>query len=421
MQVEIIQTIERVFEVELDWDELYRLDNGAHFYLSYRFLSAVAIRTAGKFRILVAWSDDGRCVGILPLLVTTRWHKSEACLYNALDMLGHVFDADYTGILCDPAMEASVCQAFAREVSQMPFARLILNYFNGPPSRLQAFVDALPGDVFEVTENQHFINDAQTNNLVCPFIELPDDFSAYLAGLGTSSRQKIRRLLRALDSDPDLKITSSRPETYTEDVTVLARLWYLQYAERKGQKRAARLADLFKEAVMLGLAAGMVHLSILWRDGKPVAAQANYIDWVKAEALFHVGARDQRSQDLSAGTLLQAHSIRWAIANGLKRYDFTVGDEAYKYKLGATDRTLRSVEIHTRTGLNHTGRLDPACRGDVVKHLRDMIARGRDGDARRAASQALAVWPDMAPDGDAGSLLADVAARHTKGDGQAKT
>lgn len=405
MRTEIIDTIERLFEIELDWDELYKADPHAHVYLSSDFLCTVAIRVAGKFRILTAWSDDDRCIGLLPLIVTTRWSQSGQCLTNGLDMLGHVFDADYTGILCDPAFETQVCKAFGAEISQMPHARIVLNYFSGPASRLDSFTDAFDPGTFEVKANEHLINDGQTNNRICPYIDLPDSFSDYLVGLSANSRQKLRRLLRQLDSDPGLKIRKSRPETYTQDVTVLSKLWYLKHAGQKGQKRASRLAELFKEVVMLGLANGMVYLAILWRDGKPIAAQANYIDKANRQALFHVAGRDDSVRDLSVGLMLQAHCIRWAIANGFKRYDFTIGNEPYKYSLGGVDREIVSAEVFTRAGTNVTASLDASCREDALQLIRRYLAKGRDEEARTAVRQVMDTWPDLALDDDLGALI----------------
>ena len=216
----------------------------------------------------------------------------------------------------------------------------------------------------------------------------------------------LRRLLRQLESAPDLKITRSRPETYKQDVTILSELWFLQYAEQKGQKRAAKLKAQFREVITIGLANGLIYLAILWRAGKPVAAQANYVDPVKRRALFHVGGRDETTRDMAVGLLLQAHCIRWSIANGLQRYDFTLGDEPYKYSFGAVDRNIACVEIATRTGVNTSGRLDENCQEDVAELIRRYAARGRSEDARTAARQALNVWPDLAAAVNVETLIA---------------
>jgi hypothetical protein len=342
----------------------------------------------------------------LPLLVTTRWSKPETRLHNVLEMLGHVFDADYTGILCDPAHEQAVCAAFAGQIRETPFARIVLSYFSGPQSRLEAFTRDFDPQVFAARPVERTINDGRTNNLRCPAIDLPSAFAEYLDTLSAGSRQKLRRLLRRLDGDEHLRITRSRPETYKQDAAILSELWFLQYAGRKGQKRASKIAKQFRDVVMIGLASGMAQLFILWRAGRPVAAHAYYIDPVKRHALFHVGARDERVQDLAAGLLLHAHCIRWSIANGLERYDFTLGDEPYKYSFGAVDREIFAVEIATRSGLNMTGRLDPACRDDVLEHIRRYLARGRNEDARIAARQALETWPELDAEGDVERLIA---------------
>ena len=407
MHIEFVETASRFIEIEPDWDELYKTDPSAHIYLSSRFIASIVIRATGKFRILVAWSDDKRCIGAFPLLIKTRWSKTANCLFNELDMLGHVFDADYTGILCDPEYEAPVCRAFASEISKMSFGRIILSFFDGPSSRLETFCAGFDPSLFETKPCERKINSGKTNNLICPYVDLPEDFSAYLDTLSANSRQKLRRLLRQLDADPDLRITRSRPETYKQDATILSELWFLQYAEQKGQKRAAKLKTQFREVITIGLANGSVYLAILWRAGKPVAAQANYIDPVKRRALFHVGGRDETARDMAVGLLLQAHCIRWSIANGLQHYDFTLGDEPYKYSFGAIDREIACVEISTKTGVNTSGRLDESCHEDVAELIRRYAARGRREDARTAARQALEVWPDLTSAADVETLIAE--------------
>ena len=407
MHIESVETVQRFIEIELEWDELYKTDKSANIYLSSRFMASIVIRAAGRFRILVAWSDDKRCIGIFPLLVQTRWSKTGNCLYNELDMLGHVFDADYTGLLCDPEYEEEVCKAFAHEISRMSFGRLILSFFAGPTSRLETLCGAFDPDIFETKLSERKINSGKTNNLICPYVDLPDGFSRYLDMLSANSRQKFRRLLRRFDDDPELKITRSKPETYKQDVAILSELWFLQYAERKGQKRAGKLAAQLREIISAGLVNGLIYLAILWYKGKPVAAQANYVDPVKRHALFHVGARDDTISDLPIGLLLQTHCIRWSIANGLKRYDFTLGDEPYKYSFGATNHEIASVEVVAKSGANISGRLDESCQKDVAELIRRYAKRGRREDARTAARQALAVWPDMSFAADIEALIAE--------------
>ncbi|MEM8767175.1 MAG: GNAT family N-acetyltransferase [Pseudomonadota bacterium] len=126
-----------------------------------------------------------------------------------------------------------------------------------------------------------------------------------------------------------------------------------------------------------------------------MAAQANYIDRVRRETLFHVVGRDDSVRDLSVGLMLQAHCIRWAIANGLKRYDFTIGNEPYKYSLGGVDREIFSAEVFSRSGRNITDRLDERSRDEVLHLIRRYQDNGRIKAARTAVGQAVATWPDF--------------------------
>jgi hypothetical protein len=93
--------------------------------------------------------------------------------------------------------------------------------------------------------------------------------------------------------------------------------------------------------------------------------------------------------------MLQGHCIRWAIANGIRRYDFTIGDEPYKYSLGGVDREIASAEVFSKSGRNVSDRLDKSCREDVEKAIRHYRARGREEDARTAEWQAVQTWPDF--------------------------
>ncbi|MEL6359664.1 MAG: GNAT family N-acetyltransferase [Pseudomonadota bacterium] len=407
MKIEIIETPARLIEIELDWDELYKRDPFANIYLSSRFISSVVARLTSQFRILIAWSGGGTCIGALPLFIKTRWSKSQSCLYNEIDMLGRAFDGDYTGILCDPDHETDVCQAFASEVTKMPFGRMVLSFFNGPLQRLETFCRSFDPAHFVAEHCERKINDGKTDNLICPYVDLPNTYDAYLEGLSANSRQKLRRLLRDIDSNAGLRVTRSRPETFEQDAAILAELWFIQYAERKGIKRAAQIKANFRENIIIGLANGLIYLPILWLEGKPVAAQANYVDPVKRHVHFHVGARDETISSLATGLMLQAHSIRWAVANGMTRYDFTLGNEPYKYSFGAIDRQIGCVEITSKGGINPSGILDPICRAEAAEAIRSFVTRGRVDDARTAARQALNVWPELEEAGHVETLIAN--------------
>ena len=54
---------------------------------------------------------------------------------------------------------------------------------------------------------------------------------------------------------------------------------------------------------------------------------------------------DPRFRELSAGLLCKVLSIKDAIINGRKKYDFLKGAETYKYRLGGREVPLHSCRI----------------------------------------------------------------------------
>jgi hypothetical protein len=115
------------------------------------------------------------------------------------------FAADYTGILSVPAVEHRVIPAFARCIKQMNWARLNLECIRISEPRLRLLLAHFPKANFQVDETGR-MNDNINNNL-CPFAQLPGDWDAYLDTLSANTRQKIRRLLRLLDTSDEYRIT----------------------------------------------------------------------------------------------------------------------------------------------------------------------------------------------------------------------
>jgi len=73
------------------------------------------------------------------------------------------------------------------------------------------------------------------------------------------------------------------------------------------------------------------------------------MDRRKATFLFLMTGRMRASTDCRR-MILHAHSIRYAIANGFKEYDFSQGNESYKYSFGVKGATYPMRPIATKNG-----------------------------------------------------------------------
>lgn len=390
MFVERVDHIDGFRGLRAAWDSLYRCDPEAQFFLSWTWLARVLETHPGQWMILVARDDDGGCVGVLPLRHRTVWSRRHGRLRDELEFAGRLFWADYGGILCAPEADAAVLEALAFHLKQLHWSHVYLKGFRISDRRYELFMRALEDDRLAVEPQTALINDGQTDNLVCPYVDLPKTFDAYLDDtLSGNTRQKVRRFLRRVESSAEYQITLGTDETAARDLDNLERLWRAMWGTTKGSK-TDRLAAIYRTIVAHGLRDGTVHMPILWHQGVAVGILASFVDWDKSRVLFFVTGRDQACQSLPVGLVLHAWSIRWAIAHGLRTYDFLRGDEPYKRSLGATTTLrLKYPLIRTRSGTNLNDALDPLGVAKALEGAADFAEGGQAEHAITALYQAL--------------------------------
>ncbi|GAB3652406.1 GNAT family N-acetyltransferase [Ramlibacter alkalitolerans] len=122
-----------------------------------------------------------------------------------------------------------------------------------------------------------------------------------------------------------------------EFLAALERLHAQRWAGRgeSGVLQDARVRAMHREAAPQLQAAGLLRLQALRVDGRIVAVLyclAHGRRWQ-----YYLGGFDPAQAAISPGTLLVAHAIAQARAEGATAFDFLRGQEAYKYRWGAVD------------------------------------------------------------------------------------
>src|SRR5690606_1719747 len=74
--------------------------------------------------------------------------------------------------------------------------------------------------------------------------------------------------------------------------------------------------------------------------------------------LFYIAGRDETFNAPPPGLILHAHSIRYAIQNGFRTYDFLRGNEPYKYSFGTEERRIVCTIVTTKNGRHPGDQLD---------------------------------------------------------------
>jgi CelD/BcsL family acetyltransferase involved in cellulose biosynthesis len=99
------------------------------------------------------------------------------------------------------------------------------------------------------------------------------------------------------------------------------------------------------------LDAGLLRLHVLRLDGAIAAvlyALADPPTCREPRHAYYLGGFDPRHRALSPGTLLVAHAMEQALAEGAAGFDFLRGAEPYKYRWGAVDQPMYTLRAWPR-------------------------------------------------------------------------
>ena len=399
MHVAVIYSYARFEALKANWDALYDKDPDAQFFLSWLWLSRIFQQHPDEWCVLAVrpeGSTKESCVAFLPLRRRTGWDANQRRFGNRLAMAGTLFWSDYTGLLCDPGYDDAVLPALAGQLKQMHWHELALKNVRMSGHRLALLTKPFENSVFTVQSRERVSKTDGVDLLTCPYIDLPDDFDTYLTErLSANMRQKVRRFLRRVEDNDDFSISISTAETLQRDLEVLSSHWKARWAERKGDD-VDRLTRIYRRILEQAAQSGCLFMPVLWHGDRPVGALASFVDRQKQELLFFVAGRDEDFDSLPAGLVLHAFSIRWAIEQGIRTYDFLRGDERYKLSFGAIAREIGFVTIGTRSGVNLNSTLDPRSIGIVLGQATRYLDTGRPERAAVGFRQILEVEPGHA-------------------------
>jgi tetratricopeptide (TPR) repeat protein len=394
VHVEAIEDLAGFARLRESWERTYALDPDAHVFLSWSWMADHLACSRAVWRVLAVKRarSDAAHVGFLHLRTLVRFQPGRG-FETELRLLGDGFTC-YTGVLLQPDCEAEAIAALSdyveRELAwtairiEHPLVsarrrRLLLQAFNRPRCRL-APLDMKFAD--------------GTDNDVCPYAALPSDWDAYLAGLSANNRQKIRRLLRRLESSTAHRIALAEPGSVDRDIDALLEMWRAQWGA--GRNDPAGLVDQMRAMLLRCGEAGALVPPVFRCADRPVAALALVADRPRRALRFLASGRDAGYQDLPAGYLLHAWCIREAIAMGFATYDFMQGNEPYKRCFTDQELWLGSMSVRARLAGAAPRRWDPKALGVMLQEALGLETQGRAADAELAYRQIVALAPNDA-------------------------
>ncbi|MGQ9586016.1 MAG: GNAT family N-acetyltransferase [Anaerolineae bacterium] len=274
--------------------------------------------------------DDGHLLGIVPLYL----EQSELG-ERRFNLVGCIDVSDYLDVIARQGAEEAVLIA-------------LLDFLLGPDAPPWDVVDfcnlpegSLTHQILPALAQRRGITARRMHEDVCPIIELPDTWDAYLASLDKKERHEIRRKIRRLQRSDSFRwgrVTSQEDLPAAMDTFVEL---HRASSPDKDQFMDAQMVGFFRSAAEVLLARGWLWLSLLEIHGRAAAGLLCF-DYANRIWVYNSGF-EPRYTPLSPGVVATAFCIQDAIEAGRAVFDFMQGDEPYKYQFGAKDTEIIRV------------------------------------------------------------------------------
>jgi tetratricopeptide (TPR) repeat protein len=392
MRIDVIESIADLDAARADWDRVYLSDPHARYFLSWQWLSGYLRGRKRWFILALREKEPGSpYVAFFPLRLRTTQDPKTGIFTDDIFMAGN-HAADYAGLVSTPDYEARAIRGFALFLRSQNWTNLHLDNFHGPAERRDALLAALGGPDVQHRKVPRF-DGAGIDQAICPVASLPSSWDEYLdRSLSSQTRQKLRRFLRQVESDPDYRITAATPETIERDLDLLFAMWRTKWGDLKGD-RTDKIIATSRGILLEAFRNGSLFVPVLWYKDRALGALANFLDHQKKIVLFYIAGRDQDWKTPSPGLVLHGYAIRDAIAQGFSTYDFLRGNEPYKYAFGVEEYPLHCYAVRTVSRRNLHEGLNVRSIGHVYEQGNQLYAAGDKKNAEAAFEQVLAAYP----------------------------
>ena len=189
---------------------------------------------------------------------------------------------------------------------------------------------------------------SQTITDVCPYLDIAGhSWESYLAGVGPSHRQNVRRRLRRIAASFQVDFQQVRNEAQRREcLPLFAQLHRIRWAEREGSDalNGDGIMEFHEEFTATALQRGWLRLFLLRLDGKPAASI--YAFRYGKVFYFYQSGFDPAYAGHSVGLVAMGLAIQKAMAEGAEEYDMLHGDEQYKFLWARSGRDLVRLDCY---------------------------------------------------------------------------
>jgi CelD/BcsL family acetyltransferase involved in cellulose biosynthesis len=309
LTIQICQDEGWVEQLRSQWTELVDHSPSATMFQTWEWQSSWWKQYRGSKRPQIYLFLDGDVLaGILPMTQTRG-------LWRALLPMGHG-KSDYLQPVSRTGYEDEVGKATAQILTGAPGFHYV--------------------SMSMIRENQPLLKYLDSRHISpqfgCYVLEVPSEYETYLSTLSERMRRYLKRFDRMSAEEREYKIRLAAGSEVSSALEALFDLHSKRWNERgmPGGFAFHRIRELYRSWVLLANERNWLRLHLLDGPTGPVAA---ILAATIGETCFcHNIGFDPKYSDIRPGWVVYGASIREAISDGCKFYDFMLGAEEYKEK-----------------------------------------------------------------------------------------
>jgi len=322
-----------------EWEALVTEDPAATVFQGPRYLQTwhdvLGRRVTARVR---TFHDDGRLIGVVP-----EGHERIGTPTGPVEVrsfLGGNEVTDYLGPVSRPEDRGDIALAYltdlAKDVDWDEFVAGGLAEDSGWPDALRSAADEVGLLLFEEADED-----------VCPRVDLTGGYGAYLDRLPGKMRHELHRKARKLARDAgELHLVEVAAAKVGDNLDAFLDLAAEAEPDKAGFFSRPDMHEWFKALAAEFVGDGTFRLHHLEVGGMVGASTVSLVH--DGEWGLYNSAFDPALGTLSPGIVLVSQLIEVAAKDGCTTFDLLRGDEPYKYRFGATDRTLRRLTFVRR-------------------------------------------------------------------------
>ncbi|MEZ5301605.1 MAG: GNAT family N-acetyltransferase [Verrucomicrobiales bacterium] len=342
LKLDRITAPEGFLALEGEWEALLSRSPQNGFFLTFEYLFAwwEVYGADYELTILTARREDGSLAGIAPLMVGRGDGAARRHLRH-LSFIGGLNDtlSEYQDFITAPEAIAEASQLFCAEIFGPLAPRWDILHMpitlqgSGSMAELERFAGTAGCKVKHLNEH------------TCRYMAIAGTWDDYV---GTLPSSHIRRALRSkwkrLHNDHAVRVLEGGIDmTVAAAMDIVVALNHGRWGE-EGQAFQTQKFETFHRLLAERLhAKGWLSMPMLEIDGTIAAAR---YDFVYAGKLWSFqGGWKAEFAPQSVGLMMFAASAQWALARGIREYDFLAGDLRYKQEISNAARTAVDIEV----------------------------------------------------------------------------